>query len=312
VHLQRLAARHADAAAKVERRIERAESEHGALSELRATHARGALLAARRALRRIESGSSLGAALAVGSLRWGAPARSSAPESDARAGSASEAQVSASARAQPTPHDISAPGDESSPGMIASGPYVGGDRRRESSPGMIASGPYVGGDRRRESSPGAIAAGARVGGAAGAYDSTSPGAIAASARSGYESTSPGAIAAGAPAVLEWERSAFDYGSSLTDWVAAVALARAEDGVPEQAGPYNPLRIANDLLERIRQVSPIYLNAQLSWLEALASMLALPELPEPPAPQLMAATRAARPAANGGQRKRRATLRRNGA
>jgi Protein of unknown function (DUF2894) len=79
----------------------------------------------------------------------------------------------------------------------------------------------------------------------------------------------------------------EYQSASNEWVAVSALARAVDVVPEQAGPYNPLRIASDLLERIRAVSPTYLNAQLSRLEQLASMLALPELPEPaakPAPR----------------------------
>jgi hypothetical protein len=71
----------------------------------------------------------------------------------------------------------------------------------------------------------------------------------------------------------------DYQAASNEWVAVSALARAVDVVPEQAGPYNPLRIASDLLERIRAVSPTYLNAQLSRLEQLASMLALPELPE---------------------------------
>ncbi|HEY6878484.1 MAG TPA: DUF2894 domain-containing protein [Polyangiales bacterium] len=72
----------------------------------------------------------------------------------------------------------------------------------------------------------------------------------------------------------------DYESSLAELVAAFALARAVDVVPQDAGPYNPLRIASDLLERMRDVSPIYLTAQLNRLEELASMMALPELPEP--------------------------------
>jgi hypothetical protein len=76
------------------------------------------------------------------------------------------------------------------------------------------------------------------------------------------------------------KRASDYESSLAELVASLALARAVDVVPEHAGPYNPLRIASDLLERMRNVSPIYLTAQLNRLEELASMMALPELPEP--------------------------------
>jgi hypothetical protein len=71
------------------------------------------------------------------------------------------------------------------------------------------------------------------------------------------------------------RCADEYHASLSDLLATFAVASAVDFVPEQAGPYNPLRIASDLLERIRSVSPIYLNAQLRRLEELASMLALP-------------------------------------
>jgi hypothetical protein len=79
-----------------------------------------------------------------------------------------------------------------------------------------------------------------------------------------------------------ERCAEQYETALEDLLGSFAVARAADVVPEQAGPYNPLRIASDLLERIRSVSPIYLNAQLRRLEELASMLALPELPDPSA------------------------------
>lgn len=78
----------------------------------------------------------------------------------------------------------------------------------------------------------------------------------------------------------------DYETSRAELIAAFALARAADVVPEQAGPYNPLRIASELLSRIRDVSPLYLTAQLQRLEELGSMLSLPELPEPvrkPAP-----------------------------
>ena len=72
----------------------------------------------------------------------------------------------------------------------------------------------------------------------------------------------------------------DYETSRAELIAAFALARAADVVPEQAGPYNPLRIASDLLSRIRDVSPLYLTAQLQRLEELGSMLTLPELPAP--------------------------------
>ena len=72
----------------------------------------------------------------------------------------------------------------------------------------------------------------------------------------------------------------DYETSRAELIAAFALARAADVVPEQAGPYNPLRIASDLLSRIRDVSPLYLTAQLQRLEELGSMLSLPELPQP--------------------------------
>ena len=72
----------------------------------------------------------------------------------------------------------------------------------------------------------------------------------------------------------------DYEESLAELVASFALARADDVVPEHAGPYNPLRIASDLLSRMRTVSPLYLTAQLNRLEELASMMELPELPEP--------------------------------
>jgi hypothetical protein len=72
----------------------------------------------------------------------------------------------------------------------------------------------------------------------------------------------------------------DYETSRAELIAAFALARAADVVPEQAGPYNPLRIASELLSRIRDVSPLYLSAQLQRLEELGSMLSLPELPAP--------------------------------
>jgi hypothetical protein len=72
----------------------------------------------------------------------------------------------------------------------------------------------------------------------------------------------------------------DYETSRAELIAAFALARAADAVPEQAGPYNPLRVASELLSRIRDVSPLYLTAQLQRLEELGSMLSLPELPAP--------------------------------
>ncbi|MET0340833.1 MAG: DUF2894 domain-containing protein [Polyangiales bacterium] len=75
-----------------------------------------------------------------------------------------------------------------------------------------------------------------------------------------------------------------YDDAHAELVAAFALARATDVVPKDAGPYNPLRIASDLLERMRTVSPLYLTAQLNRLEELASLLSLPELPEPPRPR----------------------------
>jgi hypothetical protein len=72
----------------------------------------------------------------------------------------------------------------------------------------------------------------------------------------------------------------DYETSRAELIAAFALARAADSVPEQAGPYNPMRVASELLSRIRDVSPLYLTAQLQRLEELGSMLSLPELPQP--------------------------------
>lgn len=86
----------------------------------------------------------------------------------------------------------------------------------------------------------------------------------------------------------------DYEESLAELVASFALARAVDVVPEHAGPYNPLRIASDLLMRMRSVSPIYLTAQLNRLEELASMLELPELPEAPSKTLPRKKRGALP------------------
>ena len=73
----------------------------------------------------------------------------------------------------------------------------------------------------------------------------------------------------------------EYEESLAELVASLALARAVDVVPEHAGPYNPLRIASELLARMRSVSPLYLTVQLNRLEELASLLSLPALPAPP-------------------------------
>lgn len=69
-----------------------------------------------------------------------------------------------------------------------------------------------------------------------------------------------------------------YEDSVAQMVATLAMARATDVVPEDAGPYNALRIASDVLERLRGISPFYLAVQLNRLEELASLLSLPELP----------------------------------
>ncbi|MDB4971884.1 MAG: uncharacterized protein JWN48_225 [Myxococcaceae bacterium] len=88
-----------------------------------------------------------------------------------------------------------------------------------------------------------------------------------------------AVASKLKRTTERPKHTADYEESLAELVASFALARALDVVPEHAGPYNPLRIASDLLTRMRTVSPIYLTAQLNRLEELASMMELPELPE---------------------------------
>ncbi len=69
-----------------------------------------------------------------------------------------------------------------------------------------------------------------------------------------------------------------YEDSVAQMVATLAMARATDVVPADAGPYNALRIASDVLERMRAISPFYLAVQLNRLEELASLLSLPELP----------------------------------
>jgi hypothetical protein len=83
---------------------------------------------------------------------------------------------------------------------------------------------------------------------------------------------------------ERKRRTSEYRSELASYISTRAVARAVDGVPEQAGPYNPLRIASDLLVRISTFSPIYLSSQLQRLEELASLMGLPELPQAAPPQ----------------------------
>ncbi|HEX6242720.1 MAG TPA: DUF2894 domain-containing protein [Polyangiales bacterium] len=80
------------------------------------------------------------------------------------------------------------------------------------------------------------------------------------------------------ALRERRRRVVAYEDSVAQLVAAFALARATDVVPSDAGPYNPLRIASELLDRMRTVSPLYLAVQLNRLEELGSLLGLPELP----------------------------------
>jgi hypothetical protein len=74
------------------------------------------------------------------------------------------------------------------------------------------------------------------------------------------------------------KRAVSYEDSVAELVASFALARAVDVVPEDAGPYNPLRIASETLDSMRSLSPFYLTVQLNRLEELATLLALPELP----------------------------------
>ncbi len=82
-----------------------------------------------------------------------------------------------------------------------------------------------------------------------------------------------------------QKQALAYEDSVAELVASFALARAVDVVPEDAGPYNALRIASEALDKMRALSPFYLTVQLNRLEELASLLSLPELPprEAPAP-----------------------------
>jgi hypothetical protein len=74
------------------------------------------------------------------------------------------------------------------------------------------------------------------------------------------------------------KRAASYEDSVAELVASFALARAVDVVPEDAGPYNPLRIASETLDSMRSLSPFYLTVQLNRLEELATLLSLPELP----------------------------------
>ncbi len=75
-----------------------------------------------------------------------------------------------------------------------------------------------------------------------------------------------------------QKQALAYEDSVAELVASFALARAVDVVPEDAGPYNALRIASEALDKMRALSPFYLTVQLNRLEELASLLSLPELP----------------------------------
>lgn len=118
--------------------------------------------------------------------------------------------------------------------------------------------------------------------------------------------SPGAARGARPMSLRRQR-AVAYEDSVAQLVAALALARANDGVPSDAGPYNPLRIASDLLDRMREISPFYLAVQLNRLEELGSLLSLPELPdEPPEPPAIPGANAGRqvPARRAAPEKRR--------
>ena len=84
-----------------------------------------------------------------------------------------------------------------------------------------------------------------------------------------------------------ERGAREYEAAFAELAASFVVAEAVDTVPENAGPYNSLRIATDLLACIGEVSPLYLTAQLTRLDELGRMLLLPEVPipgnQPPAP-----------------------------
>jgi Protein of unknown function (DUF2894) len=79
------------------------------------------------------------------------------------------------------------------------------------------------------------------------------------------------------------RSAAEYRVAAAELNAQFTVARAVEEVPLHAGPYNPLRIATELLSRIGAVSPTYLTAQLQRFEELAVLLTLPEPPPEPKP-----------------------------
>ena len=91
-----------------------------------------------------------------------------------------------------------------------------------------------------------------------------------------------------------ERCARQYDAALAELLGSITVAQAVDTVPEHSGPYNSLRIATDLLACISAVSPIYLTAQLTRLEELARMLALPAPPEPPRPSKAVQRRTSKP------------------
>ena len=114
--------------------------------------------------------------------------------------------------------------------------------------------------------------------ASGAHTSVPPRASMPSSRPSL-SAAPGSVPP--PTRSLRKQRAVAYEDSVAALVASFALARAVDVVPEDAGPYNPLRIASTTLDRMREVSPFYLTVQLNRLEELASLLALPELPAPP-------------------------------
>jgi hypothetical protein len=85
-------------------------------------------------------------------------------------------------------------------------------------------------------------------------------------------------------VFEQHRtSAGEYLAVAAELNAQFTVARAVDDVPLHAGPYNPLRIATELLSRIGAVSPTYLTAQLKRFDELAVLLTLPEPPAAPRP-----------------------------
>ncbi len=97
-----------------------------------------------------------------------------------------------------------------------------------------------------------------------------------------------------------QSSAGEYLAVAAELNAQFTVARAVDEVPLHAGPYNPLRIATELLSRIGAVSPTYLTAQLKRFDELAVLLTLPE--PPPAPRPTSAPPPKK--AKGGRAKRR--------